>query len=509
MLIRRMRRSGAIRRLAAAATALVMTATALLAADRPTPDQAEQTLRAGSARFTAHELQFPRQDRYIRQAASSGQQPWVTILSCSDSRLPVELVLDLGIGDAFVVRVAGNVAGIDELASVEYGVDRLGTPLLAVLGHTDCGAVSACVKKSPASGYWPQVVGQLDGAVARAQRRLSGMPPDEETLIKCAIEENVWRTIEALITQSPAIYNRVQDGRLRVIGGIYNVDSGKLHWLGVHPRQQCLELADAPPKSKAVPAKAAAVAKAVTPPHPEGITSDLAQLMLREGNKRFAAGARTYPNLHETRLEQVAGGQHPYATILSCSDARVPVEHIFDAGLGDLFVVRVAGNVAGINEIGTIEHGVGQLSTPLLVVMGHTDCDIVRAAASGEKFHGPLAELTDNIVSAAPGDKAQSPEAGSDDQASLAVKSNVQQSISDILKQSAEVRRLVSAGMLQIIGAVYHLEDGYVEWLGPHPQQKQILAGFIKPVPPKRERERELWQFGDDQSHSNYGDDND
>lgn len=504
-----MRRSGAVRRLVLAVTVLVAAATALSAAERPTPDRAEQRLREGSARFTAHELQFPRQDRYIRQAASSGQQPWVTILSCSDSRLPVELVLDLGIGDAFVVRIAGNAAGVDELASVEYGVDRLETPLLAVLGHTDCGAVAACVKKSSATGYWPQVVGQIDGAVTRAQRRLSGMPPDEETLIKCVIEENVWRTIEALITQSPAIYNRVQDGRLRVIGGIYNVDSGKLHWLGVHPRQQCLELADAPPASKAVPAKAAAVAKAVTPAHPEGITSDLAQLMLREGNKRFAAGARTYPNLHETRLEQVAGGQHPYATILSCSDARVPVEHIFDVGLGDLFVVRVAGNVADVNEIGTIEYGVEQLLTPLLVVMGHTDCDIVRAAAAGAEFHGPLADLIDNIVSAAPGNKAQSAEAVSGDQGSQAEKSNVQKAISDVLKQSAEVRRLVSGGMLQIIGAVYHLEDGYVEWLGPHPQQKQILAAFTKPVQPKREREREQWQFGDDQSQSNYDYDND
>jgi carbonic anhydrase len=102
------------------------------------------------------------------------------------------------------------------------------------------------------------------------------------------------------------------------------------------------------------------------------VSIEQAEKMLREGNQRFASGKMKYPNLDDSRLRQVSSGQNPYATVITCSDSRVPVEHIFDAGLGDIFVIRVAGNVCDVDEIGSIEYGIGHLYTPVLVVLGHT-----------------------------------------------------------------------------------------------------------------------------------------
>ena len=111
---------------------------------------------------------------------------------------------------------------------------------------------------------------------------------------------------------------------------------------------------------------------------------DQALQKLKSGNDRLVAGRRLFPNQGAPRLKDTAAqGQHPYVTILSCSDSRVPLEHMFDAGFGDLFVVRVAGNVADDDEIGTIEYGVGHLHTPLLLVLGHTKCGAVTAVAKG------------------------------------------------------------------------------------------------------------------------------
>lgn len=118
---------------------------------------------------------------------------------------------------------------------------------------------------------------------------------------------------------------------------------------------------------------------------------------LGDGNQRFVSGRRTYPHPNSQRLQQLAQGQYPYATILSCSDSRVPPEHIFDVGLGDLFIVRVAGNVCGEIEIGSLEYAVEHLQTPLLVVLGHTACGAVSAAVQQSGTRDNLAGILDKI----------------------------------------------------------------------------------------------------------------
>lgn len=205
-------------------------------------------------------------------------------------------------------------------------------------------------------------------------------------------------------------------------------------------------------------------------------TAEEALKRLVAGNSRFVAGKPEHPNQNADRRIAVSTGQNPFVTVLSCADSRVPVEMLFDQGIGDTFVVRVAGNVADTDEIGTIEYGVGHLNTPLLVVLGHTSCGAVKAVVEGAKVHGSIPELVDNIVPAAEKAKAANPEAKGAALVGAAVNANVWVSIDDLFKRSPEVRELVSGGKLKVVGAVYHLDTGEVEWLGSHKEQARLLG---------------------------------
>jgi carbonic anhydrase len=207
-----------------------------------------------------------------------------------------------------------------------------------------------------------------------------------------------------------------------------------------------------------------------------GPTADQASLMLKDGNQRFATHQMKFPNVSRERMQEVAAGQKPFASVLSCSDSRVPVEYIFDAGLGDIFVVRVAGNVADVDEIGTIEYGVGHLKTPLLVVMGHSGCGAVTAVATGAEVGGSIPQLVDNIIPAVKTAEKMHPDLHGKDLVPEAIKANIWQSIEDLYQHSPEVSELVHSGFLKVTGALYHLDDGHVEWLGPHPNQRELVA---------------------------------
>jgi carbonic anhydrase len=215
------------------------------------------------------------------------------------------------------------------------------------------------------------------------------------------------------------------------------------------------------------------------------VSAEQAAAALREGNARFVAGKMEHPNLgYERRTATAAQGQAPFATIVTCSDSRVPVEYIFDRGIGDLFVVRVAGNVCDTDETGTVEYGVGHLHTPLVVVLGHEKCGAVKAVATGESVHGCLPKLVDNILPAVEQARRENPRSSGEPLFSAAVRCNVWRSIQDLLSRSSEVRELVSAGKVQVVGAVYDIESGAVSWLGSHPEQASLClsAGSHEPA---------------------------
>jgi len=219
----------------------------------------------------------------------------------------------------------------------------------------------------------------------------------------------------------------------------------------------------------AAPAAAAAGAAGMSPEEAVG--------KLKEGNERYAAGQPQYPRQTRERRALTAGqGQHPFATILSCSDSRAPVEFIFDQGIGDLFVVRVAGNVAATDEIGSIEYAVDHLATPLVVVLGHSQCGAVTAVVENAKVPPNIANLVAPIKPAAAKAKAANPEAAKEALIAAAIKDNVHQAMEDLFQKSSIIRAQVQAKKARVIGALYDLDTGQVEWLGPHPDQDKWVG---------------------------------
>ena len=201
--------------------------------------------------------------------------------------------------------------------------------------------------------------------------------------------------------------------------------------------------------------------------------------MLQAGNGRWVTNATLSPHTEpDLRRTLAMNGQTPSVSILTCADSRIPVERVFDAGVGDVFVVRVAGNVAGDSEVGTIEYGVGHLHTPLLVVMGHTKCGAVAAAASGAELHGMVGKLVAHIAPAVDRAQRQNPDATEQEIVAAAVRENVWQTVFDLYRASPECRDLVESGRLTVVGAVLDISTGRVDWLGEHPWETEILSAL-------------------------------
>lgn len=208
------------------------------------------------------------------------------------------------------------------------------------------------------------------------------------------------------------------------------------------------------------------------------VTPDEALKTLKDGNERFVSGAMKNPNKDQARRTLTAsGGQHPYATILGCSDSRAPAEVLFDCGIGDIFVVRVAGNVADVDEIGTMEYGAGHLAVPLIVVLGHTQCGAVTAVMTDAHVGGSIPGLVSKITPVAQRIKKAGLRLPTEELVAMAIKENVWQGIENVLSRSEEIRHLVSAGKTKIIGALYDLETGKIAWMGEHPSQTELLSG--------------------------------
>lgn len=201
---------------------------------------------------------------------------------------------------------------------------------------------------------------------------------------------------------------------------------------------------------------------------PAGVTPDEAVRRLAEGNERFVAHAPRRPNQDQARLcDTFANGQHPFAAVLTCADSRVPPELVLDAGIGDLFVVRVAGNVADTDEVGTIEYGVEHLGITTVLVLGHAKCGAVSAVVDGAKVTPNIEKLVDNIVPAAEQARRAFPQLSGPRLVDKAVRQNVRQSMADLTGKSDLLRARAAAGALRIVGGVYDLHSGEVDWLEP------------------------------------------
>ncbi len=210
-------------------------------------------------------------------------------------------------------------------------------------------------------------------------------------------------------------------------------------------------------------ATASASASPAVYTRPTEITSPVeAETLLKDGNARFVSGSILPKDLSQSRRDELAGGQTPFAVIVTCSDSRVPPELIFDQALGDIFVVRVAGNVIDPVTLGSVEYAAEHLHAPLVVVMGHTECGAVSAAVEGGEAPGDIAAIVRRIEPAVALAKA-----GGATGADLAAKSvllNVELQTKAV-EHSKILEELVHEGKLGIVGAEYDIRSGEITWL--------------------------------------------
>src|ERR1051325_538887 len=189
------------------------------------PVEAISKLKEGNNRYTSGNLQHPGQTSERRTELANTQHPFAAVVCCSDSRVPPEVVFDQGLGDLFIVRVAGNVINDEGLGSIEYGVDVLSARLIVVLGHQSCGAVDAAMKTIAAKGKAP---GHIQSLVAAIKPVIDATPKsDLETMIKA----NVKHVVDGLRSSKPILKNKVDTGEVHVIGGYYTLDTGAVTFL--------------------------------------------------------------------------------------------------------------------------------------------------------------------------------------------------------------------------------------------------------------------------------------
>ncbi|MFZ2446725.1 MAG: carbonic anhydrase [Syntrophobacteraceae bacterium] len=193
-----------------------------------TANEALAKLMEGNQRYAANQLTINNSgDPKVRQALVAGQKPFAVILTCSDSRVPPEIIFDRTLGEIFVVRVAGNVADPVVLGSIEYAAEHLGCPLVMVLGHQKCGAVSAAFD---ATGEPHGNIGAIIETIAPAVKKAGkpAKPSDKAALVETAIDNNIKLVSQSLTEKSDVIKSLVKEKKLRIVGAKYSLDSGRV-----------------------------------------------------------------------------------------------------------------------------------------------------------------------------------------------------------------------------------------------------------------------------------------
>ena len=184
-------------------------------------EQALEKLMSGNEKYLSGNI-TPDIDASLRKdLAKNGQHPYAIVITCSDSRVPAELIFDSSIGDIFVIRTAGNVVSDFEIGSVEYGAEHLGSPLIFVLGHTNCGAVTAATEGGEAEGKIQAIVDEIEPSVQKAKDEGAG------DVLSKAIELNVMNSVDKILS-SEIIKELKEEGKVEVVGGVYDIDSGTI-----------------------------------------------------------------------------------------------------------------------------------------------------------------------------------------------------------------------------------------------------------------------------------------
>jgi len=189
-------------------------------------DAALQKLIDGNARFVSGSMSHPDQSSDRRAEVVSAQHPFAVVVGCSDSRVPPEVLFDQGLGDIFVIRTAGEVMDRATIGSIEYAAEHLGVPLVVVLGHDSCGAVSAAVAGGEAPGEIAYLAEEIAPAVAKAKETAT-----KDELLNQSIDVNTEMVVDQLKSTEPVLSEYVKEGKLKIVGARYHLDSGKVDLL--------------------------------------------------------------------------------------------------------------------------------------------------------------------------------------------------------------------------------------------------------------------------------------
>ncbi|CAK8988785.1 unnamed protein product [Durusdinium trenchii] len=476
-------------------------------ADPPmAPEDALKLLKDGNRRFVRGcPWGSATKDAARQQLVDEGQAPHTAIIGCADSRAPLETIFDAMPGDIFVLRNAGNTCTHAEgsmVGSLEFATGKLGSRLILVLGHTKCGAIYGATKTYLDAGGAGKKAGcalegllQDLGSVAQVAAEEMGAGASSDEVAAHAVKVNVFHTMNFLLKFSQSIREGVRSGQIEIQGGIYHLETGSVEFLGKSPAQkELLESAMPLPPSMVVPGDADRGVHGVRTGADERVPSDLALKMLKDGNERFAVGAVTASKTSgDMRKALVKHNQAPHSAILGCADSRVPVDTVFDAMPGELFVLRNAGNTCTHAEgsmVGSLEFCTGKLGTRLILVLGHTQCGAIAGATATYQSGASQAPgcalegLLQGLASVAKETSEElGPNASQDQLVSHAVKVNVFNSMNFLLKFSEPLRELVRKGELDIQGGIYHLDTGRVQFLGRSPRQAELLASQLS-LPP-------------------------
>jgi carbonic anhydrase len=205
---------------------LVLPVLAESAKHSPDPSSSLAILTRGNQRYASNRVTHPHQSKVLRhQLSTNGQHPFAAILSCADSRVPPELIFDEGLGDLFVVRVAGNIVDDAVTGSLEYAAEHLHVPLIVVLGHTQCGAVDATIKGGDGHhSHIDTLVNAIKPAVEQASH-------EEGVLAVNAVRDNVQIAVKQLKESEPILHELEKAGKLKIVGAIYDIDKGTVNYL--------------------------------------------------------------------------------------------------------------------------------------------------------------------------------------------------------------------------------------------------------------------------------------
>lgn len=415
-----------------------------------TPDEALRALQEGNRRFAGDRSVPQPIGPGIRHTLARGQSPFAIIVTCADSRVPPEHLFNAGLGELIVVRTAGHVLGAEAIATIEDAVERLNVQLCVVLGHEQCDVIAAAIAQTSQPGHdsnlSPSIIKLLE-RIEPAVRKARSLDVGSMNLQGKCEEEHAHFTVAESISRSPLLQRYASVGKFRMVAARYHA-GGDVEFLPNRP----------------LPKKSDSHRQVLAGAVPPGLPPHVALRMLRAGHRRFLGDSRPLPNLTKQRREQLTAGQQPLAIVITDSDSRVSPEHIFDAGIGELFVIRVAGNTMTNETLASIEFAASQLGASLLVVMGNSRCESLAAAAKNPEKQQLtphqrqlLRRLEPSVIAARSQHSA--------DVLGEATERNVRRTVAEARSRSALLRTLEAEGKFSALGTTYDVASGDLTWL--------------------------------------------